>query len=204
MKKKLSNSKISRKKFLLWSLGSIGLAMGSFVLIRSKGYPEVPEWNGKILSARQAYIIMSASAVILPDYLSTDSRRKVAENVDRYIFTLPKGLITQIDLLLEVVENLTFIDFQHKRFTKLQAKEKDQYLRQLKQTGGSLRLVYKTLRDFCMLGYYQQKGAWKALNYNGPSIGLEPREMSLKYSSLVAPSNTLPRSLTKTGSKNDI
>ena len=200
MKNRSSKNKTSRRKFLFWSMGTIGVAMGSFVLIRSKGYPEISRWNGKILSARQAYIIMSASSVVLPDHLSSDERWEVARNVDRYIFTLPGEITKQIDLLLEVVENLTFIDFQYKRFTKLQAKEKHQYLRQLKQTGGPLRLVYKTLRDFCMLGYYQQKASWKELNYSGPLIGLEQREINSKYSSLVALAGALPKSLTKPAS----
>ncbi len=184
--------KTSRRKFLFWSLGAVGVAAGSFAGIRSSGYPDMKGWKGKILSVRQAYIIMSASTVMLPKQLTSDQRLKVAENVDRYIFTLPKEMTTQINLLFEVIENLTFIDLQYKRFSKLESSKKENYLRKLHQTGGDLRLVAKTLRDFCMLGYYQHESSWKAIGYSGPVLGDEQREMNCKYKELIAPSGVLP------------
>jgi hypothetical protein len=138
---------------------------------------------------------MSACEVVIPKANTATKHLTIAENVDRYLYTMPKALMSQIDLVFEVVEHLTLVDFQYKRFTRLNLEQRNAYLLQLNDTGGDLRLVYRTLRDFCMLGYYQQKDAWKDLSYAGPAVGFGTSTRQPKYSSLIAAAGQLPKAI---------
>jgi hypothetical protein len=119
----------------------------------------------------------------------------VAENVDRFIFTLPQEITSQIGLLFGVVENITFMDLQYRRFTRLDPAGKIGYLERLNSIGSELRTVYNALREFCMLGYYQQESSWEKMGYAGPMVDGSVRERHIRYSSLVAPPGKLPKSI---------
>ncbi len=186
---------LSRRNFLLTIAGTGTAATGFFVLHRCTGYPEIPGWQGKILSSRQAYIIMAACEVILPSFLNSEQHRKVAENIDRYLYTFPKASLSDIRMMLGVVEHLTPIGFNFHRFTKLNTEDKNDYLNQFNNAGGQLRLCYRGIRDLCMLGYYQLDESWKELSYPGPLVGKEKRTMQQKYASLMAAPEVLPESI---------
>lgn len=193
---KPGTTKLSRRKFFLYVSAAAVVTAVPVYIIRTS-YPRLKGWNGKFLSKKQAYVIMAACEVILPDKTDEPIRRSIAENVDRYCFTLPEDMSSQLNLLFTVVEHFTFLDLKIKRFTRLTIEERESFLIKLKKSESDLRLVYKTLRDLCMMGYYQMDVSWEGIDYTGPLVVPGKREMAEKYAVLVAKQNELPKSLIK-------
>lgn len=139
--------------------------------MRTTGYPQLPGWNGKILSPREAWIFMAACEIILPESAGAAIHRKTVENIDSYISTLPEETVGQIHLMLNVVEHLTLAGGNLKRFTRLDAGDKAAYIEFFRSKNGMLRQVFRGLRDLCLLGYYQMAESWKHIGYEGPLAG---------------------------------
>ena len=187
-------TKLSRRRFIFY-VSAVAVVTAVPVYIVRTSYPKLNDWKGKILSQQQALIIIAACEVIIPEITDETIRKSVAVNIDRYIYTLPEDLSSQLNLLFTVVEHFTFLDFRVKRFTKLSITERESFLNKLNKTGADLRLVYKTLRDLCMMGYYQMDFSWKTLGYSGPVISKIRRERAEVYNLLTAQKGHLPKSI---------
>ena len=188
----------SRRKFLLGFVGIGVVATGTFSFYRCTGYSPLPGWQGKVLSIHQAHIIIAAGQAVLPPLNGLTEYMKVAENLDNYLATLPSSIHTDIKLMLSVVEHATFFDFQWQRFTRLNTRQRRDYLEHFSEMGGMLRLAYRGLRDFCMLGYYQQDISWEKIGYSGPLVSRKKRKPIAKYARLVAAPGELPQTMIKT------
>jgi len=193
---KPTTNKLSRRKFIFYVSAAAVVTAVPVYIVRTS-YPELKDWKGKFLTPQQAHIIMAACEVIIPGNTDENVRRKIAVNVDSYIYTLPDDLSSQLNLLFTVVEHFTFLDFHIKRFTRLTVEERESFLNSLKKSGTDLRLVYRTLRDLCMMGYYQMDVSWKEIGYPGPLVSKEKRERAEKYAVLVARQNEFPKSMIK-------
>jgi len=183
----------SRRRVLKWMGGAAAAAVVAWVAFRTTGYPEMPGWKGTVLSAREAAILIAAAEVILPPSTDTQAHRQTAENVDHYLKALPEAMVSQIHLMLNVVEHLTPAALHLSRFTRLEAEGKRDYLRFFREKEGALRLVYRGLRDLCLLGFYQRERAWTAIGYPGPLVSGH-RSRQEKYARLVAPPGATPKS----------
>lgn len=190
---KPATTKLSRRKFILYSAAAM-VATAMPVYLARTSYPKLNGWNGKILSPQQAQIIMAACEVIIPGNPDENLRLSIALNVDRYIYSLPDDLVSQLNLIFMAVEHFTFIDFQVKRFTKLSIANRETFLDKISKSNTDLRLVYKILRELCMMGYYQTEISWKEIGYTGSIIGTAERERQEKYATLTAAKNELPKS----------
>lgn len=186
--------KIKRRKFFAWLGAGAAIGGAGIVYSRVTGYEELPGWKGKVLSKTEAQILIAACEVVLPEGTSTETQFKVAENVDAYLNTFAEASLGDVHLLFSVVEHLTPIGLHLSRFTKLNTEGKNDYLSTLDQIGSQLRLVYKGIRDLCLLGYYQQDAAWGKLKYGGPVVKAN-RKLQLTYAKLIAKAGTLPKSL---------
>jgi len=193
---KPTTNKLSRRKCIFYVSAAAVVTAVPVYIVRTS-YPELKDWKGKFLTPQQAHIIMAACEVIIPGNTDENVRRKIAVNVDSYIYTLPDDLSSQLNLLFTVVEHFTFLDFHIKRFTRLTVEERESFLNSLKKSGTDLRLVYRTLRDLCMMGYYQMDVSWKEIGYPGPLVSKEKRERAEKYAVLVARQNEFPKSMIK-------
>lgn len=186
--------KLSRRKFILYSAAAAAATAIPLYLVRTS-YPVLNGWNGKILSPQQAQIIMAACEVFIANENNEEIRLTIARNIDRYIYSLPEDLVSQLNLLFTVTEHFTFIDLHTKRFTKLSVPERKTFLDKLGNSTTDLRLVCKTLRELCMMGYYQTEIAWKEINYTGPIIGPAKRQRAEKYALLAAAQSELPKAI---------
>lgn len=187
-------SKLSRRKFILYSAAAAAATALPLYWIRTS-YTELKGWNGKILSPQQAQIIMAACEVFIAGETNEEMRLTIARNIDRYIYSLPQDLVSQLNLLFTVTEHFTFIQLHTKRFTKLSIPERKTFLDKLGNSTTDLRLVFKTLRELCMMGYYQTEIAWKEISYTGPMVGTAPRQRPEKYTALAAAPGVLPNAM---------
>ena len=167
--------------------------------IRTTGYPTLPEWKGKVLSPREAWIFISACEIVLPKSSDAITHRKTVENIDRYLSTLPEETVGQIHLMLNVVEHLTPANGNFSRFTRLDESDRTAYVEFFRNKSGMLRQVFRGLRDLCLLGYYQLADAWKHIGYDGPLIADTPPPLE-KYELLKAEPGKNPATSTNSSS----
>ncbi len=157
---------ISRRRVLL---AGAGVAVGAVAWQRSTGYSGAPGWRGAVLAA--------AAEVLVPSGAPGPTPLEVAANADRYVATMsPKGQ-REVRLLLIAVEQGTSLLGGHPhRFTRLSPAEREEFLTSLAARGGLLALLYRGLRDLCLLGYWQDPRTWPALAYVGPTVqaGTQP------------------------------
>ncbi len=180
----------TRRIFLL---GGAGLALAGAVAVRITGYPDLPDWKGKVLRPWQALVLMAAAEALLPPLLGDPDFAGVAANVDAYLVGMPKGFLRQIDLLFWVIEQgTTPLGLRVSRFTELQPQAREEYLSGLAAWGGPLGEAYRGLRDLCMIGYYQQDAAWKGMGYEGPWIK-DSQKPDDPYRRLLASPGSLPQ-----------
>ncbi len=165
------SNKITRRKLLKWAVGAGAFAALTGGVVRTTRYPQLPGWKGKILSPREAWIFIAACEIVLPESADTAIHRKTVENIDSYLSTLTEATVGQIHLMLNVVEHLTLANGNLKRFTRLDAVDKAAYLEFFRSKNGMLRMVFRGLRDLCLLGYYQLQDSWKHIGYDGPLVG---------------------------------
>lgn len=182
--------RITRRRFLL---GGAAAGAGLLLFGRLTGYPELSDWQGRVLSVWQAHVVMAAAEALLPPLPQEQGFRSVAARVDQFLVGMPPESLRQVDQLLVLIEHgTTPLGLRLWRFTRLSPMEREAYLAGLASKGGLLAQAYRGIRDLCMIGYYQQETSWAALRYEGPWIsGARPR--GARYAALVAPEGALPR-----------
>ena len=165
-------SKPSRRRFLA-ALGVAGIALG--LGVRMVGYRRFMRWKGSVLRGWEAEVVAAAAEVLL-DERGTGaapvgpSPEKIARNVDRYLLWLPPHLVREIHGLMVLLEQGTLLHLRARRFTRLSPPARSEHLERLRSGGRGWRLLYLGIRDLCMIGCYQERGAWEAIGYHGPLI----------------------------------
>ena len=105
---------------------------------------------------------------------------------------LPAWLRAEIRLLLTAAEHaVPALALRLGRLSTLPAPARQECLVRLSAGGPVRRLLYRGLRDLCMLGYYQRPESWPALGYWGPWVD-GPRQPS-PHDALAAPPGARPR-----------
>lgn len=198
--KKLENEPITvnglSRRNLLYILLGTGILASGLIIHRTTGYSE-SKINYKILSAKEAYILIKSFDVILPlaTIKNDELINKALLNIDSYLYTLPEALQDDIHMMFTAIEQITFLGFNLNRFSELDIQKKDEYLLKLNQMGSLLSQAYKGLRDICFLGYYQMAESWAEIKYNGPIVSDEIREQDAKYKNLISKAGINPKSI---------
>ncbi len=186
--------RFTRRRLLI---GAAALTAGGLLTYRFSGYRSL-DWQGQVLSARQALILAAAAEALLPPIPGQSDLISVAERVDRYALALTPAVRSELDQLFLLIEHgPTPLLFGLRRFTRMGPEDRERFLSRLAGHGGLLAQAYRGLRDLCMLGYYQQPATWPAIGYEGPSVPEQPRIRSRRYATLVAAPGQLPRSLVR-------
>ncbi|MCC6216423.1 MAG: pyridoxal-phosphate dependent enzyme [Polyangiaceae bacterium] len=176
----------------LVAAGAVAAAVA--VGVRLTGYPPLPP--GRVLASWELHVVAAAAEALLPPAPAVVSWEKIARNVDAYLVGMPASLVRDVHALIAAVEHGTWLAPAVRRFSELAAAEREAHLRRLEGLGGMGRLVARGVRDFCLLGYYQEPATWAALGYEGPLLGPDPqppRPRAPRYAALVAPPGALPR-----------
>ena len=176
-------------------IAGAGLIAAGGVGLRVSGYPPRPSWSGEVFSEWQAQVLTAAAEALLAPAPGPLSIRAVAENVDRYVATLPSFSRAEIHGLLALLEHGTpVLGGGLRRMTALDTADAEAYLAGLATKGELMAQAYRGIRDLVMLGYYQQPGTWGALGYGGPWVERGPRKPS-SYDRLRAPAGAQPKAL---------
>lgn len=170
-----------RRRFLA-ALGAASVA--AVGAARVTGYPPLPGWAGGALAPWEAHVL-AAAAEVLTGVPGVDPYR-VAENVDRFVQTMPPDKRLEIHELLALVEHgTTPLGLRLSRFTRLGPDARDAFLASLRARGGLLADAYRGLRDLVLLGAYQEPASWAALGYRGPWV--DAKDPALAGDELTAP-----------------
>lgn len=197
-KPKPKSSLFSRRRFL----GAAGVGTAALTYRGCLGYPEVDNWQGEVLSARQASILRSVADALLPPALDEGAFAEIALRVDRYLRGMPGAFLTEVHLLFYAIEHgTTFLTARWHRCTELSLKDREAYLTELSHRQGLQGLLYKGIRDLCMLGYYQQQKIWPSIEYGGPMVGAARPEF--RYGWMLAKATDQPRALARALVKTD-
>ena len=160
-------------------VGGAALAVGVGALVRTTGYPERPMWKGTTFSAAQAHVLTCAAEALIGPTPHELQLRAVAENIDRYVATLPAFNRAEIHGLIALVEHGSPMPGGGlRRLTSQPAAERLGYIEGLAEHGVLMEQAYRGLRDLVMLGFYQQPGTWVELGYAGPWVERGPRKPS--------------------------
>ena len=183
------------------TLLAFGAALvGGSVALRLTGYADLPDWNGTVLSAREAILLRAAADVLLTEDLGDGVLSEVPIRIDRYLVGMSTNTIRDVHGLLALIEHgTTLLGGGWSRFTELDREAREAFLASLQDRGGLLSQAYRGLRDLVMLGCYQQPATWESIGYEGPRVGLSydpsgPARMAWPhYDALVAPEGALPK-----------
>jgi D-cysteine desulfhydrase len=174
--------------------GAVGVAA------RVTGYAPLA-WEGRVLFAWEALVLVAAAEAFLSS-LTSDERASLAARVDRYLLGMPPATLREVHGMFALIEHgTTPLGGRLRRFTNLPAAERVAFLDGLEARGGVLALASRSLRDLCMVGYYQQPSTWAEIGYAGPLVPLtyDPRGPERAphpaYDALVAPPGATPRGL---------
>ncbi|MBK7859685.1 MAG: pyridoxal-phosphate dependent enzyme [Archangiaceae bacterium] len=171
---------LSRRRVLL---AGAGAAVGALAWQRSTGYPE--GWRTAVLAA--------AAEVLIPPGAPGPTPREIAANVERYVATMSPKAQREVRLLLVAVEQGTsLLGGCASRFTRLSTADREAFLTSLSARGGPLALLYRGLRDLCLLGYWQEPRTWPALAYGGPTVDAGTPPAAVPHP-LRAPAGAVPR-----------
>ncbi|MCK6545001.1 pyridoxal-phosphate dependent enzyme [Myxococcota bacterium] len=169
---------------------------------RLGGYPPLPSWQGRVLSAREAQIV-SAAAEALVTARPGPGPVEIAANVDRYLVSMPPEVQLQIHALLALVEHgTTPLGLWWSRLTSLDVAARASFLASLAARGGLLAQAARGLRDLVMLGFYQSPSTWPELGYDGPwGEAAGPELAATPYERFRADAGALPRGTERAGAE---
>ena len=180
-----------RRDVLRWAAAVGVLAAVGTGAFRLTGYPDLPTWHGQTLSEREAYILLAAARVVIPQTANAEDLWQAVCNVDTYLTTLPGDTIDQVHMMLNALEHLTALSLRARRFTALGTPGQAAHLTFLRGRGGVLHQLYRGTRDLCLLGHYQTERAWATMGYPGPMVA-QTRSVPDAYARLTAPPTSLP------------
>ena len=112
--------------------------------------------------------------------------------MNAFVARLPGWCRTEIGLLLTVAEHLVpALALRWGRLSTLPVAARQQCLQRLADGGPAHRLLYRGLRDLCMVGYYQRSASWPDIRYWGPWV--DGSRAPSPYDALAASRGALPR-----------
>jgi hypothetical protein len=183
---------LSRRRFL----GAAGLGTAAFAYRGCLGYASLDDWQGEVLSSRQASILLSVANALLPPAADEGAFKEVPIRVDRFLRGLPTAFLREVNVLFYAVEHsTTILTARWHRCSELPLEDREAFLTELSQRKGLQGLLYKGIRDLCMLGYYQQQKVWPSMGYTGPMVG--PPRPEYRYGWMKAKDGALPQTLVK-------
>lgn len=163
---------------------------------RLTGYAPLPDWQGRVLSAREAQILAAAAEALLVRLPDGPTPLAIAANVDRFLVPMPPMMQLEIHALLQLVEHATTpLGLRLSRLTELPVPAREAFLLSLQARGGLLAVAVRGLRDLCLLGLWQEPATWAAISYAGPWVqeGAQPLPAQAAYEALRAPAGATPR-----------
>lgn len=119
-------------------------------------------------------LLLAAAEVILPR-LSPEARARVGPNVERFLRSMPPAMRAEVAALFVAVEQGTPLGGHLPRFSSLPVERREALLQRLARGPAPLRLLYRGLRDLCLLGAWQQPALWAGIGYDGPQVPEAPR-----------------------------
>jgi len=155
--------------------GVVLLGLGSLLPAGCARYPKPPK-TVRFFTAKEYAVMNQAAERLLGaegQVGSQDEQIDVAANLDAWLATWDGAAQQQLRIMLRVFEHGTSLfDLQRKRFTRLGAAAKDQYLDGwMRSTLGARRAVFRGLKALSANGFYQDPRSWEALSYDGPWLG---------------------------------
>lgn len=167
---------MERRRFLKGSVGGLALlGLGTVLPAGCRSYPK-PAVSLRFLNPRE-YAIMNALADRLVDGRGSvgpgAERIDVAARVDALVADWDADAQGQLRIMLRVFEHGTYLfDLQRKRFTRLKAKQQDEYVAGwMNSTLGARRIAFRALKALAAAGFYQDPRTWAPLGYDGPWLG---------------------------------
>jgi len=184
----------SRRRVLV--AASAGVA--AIVALRHVGYDGLEDWDGLVLSRREALVVAAAAEAVVPDAAGPlpargPSPREVVAAIDRYLAGMSSFALMEIHGMFELLEQGTALDGRVRRLTNLEPGARRRFLRRLQSLGSVLGDAARGVRDLCLLGWYQDSRTWAALGYDGPLVPRGGIGGPGRYDSLVAPPGAEPR-----------
>ena len=161
-----AHHRLTRRKAALVALGG---AAAVSVYVRLGGYPPLSGWRGEVLNAREAHIVRAAAEALLPPAPDEGAFDEVPVYIDRFLVAQPPRVHREVHALLLTVEHATTpLGLRWSRMSALPAAAREAYLQRVRGLGPMPQLIYRSLRDLVMLGYYPQARAWRNTGYEGP------------------------------------
>jgi hypothetical protein len=189
---------LDRRRFLQGSaVGLAFLGLGSLLPAGCARYP-TPSRKMVFFTAKEYAVVNQAAERLLgvagqvgPEEDQVD----VAGNLDAWLATWDADAQQQLRIMLRVFEHGTSLfDLQRKRFTRLGAAAKDQYIDGwMRSTLGARRAVFRGLKALSAAGFYQDPGTWKDLGYDGPWLGRVSGSSNLEREAVVPLTAVLDR-----------
>jgi hypothetical protein len=166
----LLSRSFGRRSLLRGSASGIGLlALGALLPSGCRSYPEPPVPLGFFTA--QEYAVFQAVARAMLGL--ADDAFDVAAEVDRLVVRMDGRVRRDIRWILRIFEHGTHLfDLKGPRFTRLDRREQEEYLRGWMMSSlGARRLVFRGLKLLASLGYYGSEATWDRIGYAGPWLG---------------------------------
>ncbi len=187
LRARLEGRGVRRRTFIL---GGAAAGLTAFALWRTAGYPPRGAGAGH-LAAWEAAVLQAAAEVVAPDEPALrPAIERVPAAVEAFTRAFPAHMKREISALLAAVEHGTLAAGHVARFSDLGRDDRTRYLEALADLPAGAHLLYRGLRDLCVLGLYQRDESWPAIGYGGPLVAPERRADA--YDGLRAPAHEAP------------
>jgi D-cysteine desulfhydrase len=188
-------SGFSRRRFIG---AASALLVAGLIGRRVFGYNHLNSWQGLVLAAWEAEVIVAACEALLPDKpgqpLTPYIRYiQIVENIDRYLYGMPESIHTEIHQLVILLEHGPALRFHFQRLTRLSPSSRKHYIQSLASLPAPASAAYRGIRDLCLLGMWQDPQFWPAIGYDGPSLRRLPTATKGRYQHLLAPAGVQPK-----------
>ena len=176
---------LDRRRFLQGSAAGVALlGLGSLLPAGCTRYPK-PSKTLLFFTAKEYAVMNQAAERLLGaegQVGSDDEQVDVAANLDGWLASWDAEAQQQLRIMLRVFEHGTSLfDLQRRRFTRLGASAKDQYVDGwMRSTLGARRAVFRGLKALSASGFYKDPRTWPSLSYEGPWLGRIAASSSLE------------------------
>jgi gluconate 2-dehydrogenase subunit 3-like protein len=164
---------LSRRSFLRYTAVNAGLLTLSHLrIVPALAAPPLAA-DLHVLSARDADILTAIVERMVfsgePDMPAVHATSAIVV-IDQAMLQLDAGVQSQLRWLLTIFEwGPPLLQRKLKRFTSMDAEERDDYIRDWATSRFATRqLAFRALKNLSMLGYYSQDATWKGIHYDGP------------------------------------
>ncbi len=160
-----------------------------------QGGPQLSDWQGTILSAKEAAVLAAAVEALLHPAPEPGTWQAAALGVDRWLAQIATDKQREIKALLHLVDLAPWADGTAKRLAELPIPDRLLHLQRLQRRSALTAQAVQGLCDLSHLGYYQLPCTWTGLQYDGPLVPAKPRPWRRAYLDLLAPPGQMPAAL---------